>query len=318
MKALITGGAGFIGSHLADELLLQGHEVVVMDNFITGSNDNIEHNIDNPRYKFMDYDIVDEGFITYSIIIDCDVVFHLAASVGVKFIMQQSVVSMNNNFQGTNNVLYSASKYGKKVVLASSSEVYGEQSGILSETDLVNFDPTKLRYHYACGKLMDEFLLQAYAKERGLKYVVARIFNTVGPRQVGSYGMVLPRFVEQALKGESLKVFGDGTQQRCFTHVADTVEALIQLSECSEAEGEVVNIGNPDNEIAIYDLAIKIINQIGSNSKIEFVDPKIVYGEGFAEMLRRLPSIEKLQSLIGFEPKRSLNIIIHDIIDYMK
>ncbi len=322
-RFLITGGAGFIGSHLAETLLEMGHEVDVLDNLSTGRLENIEHLIGRPRFTHTVDDVLNYP-IMEDLVSRCDAVFHLAAAVGVKLIMEKPVETIITNVRGTEIVLELASVYGRKVLVASTSEVYGKAMEVngevesLSETDNWTLGPTnKRRWAYACSKAMDEFLALAYYDEKKLPVVVTRFFNTVGPRQMGQYGMVVPRLVQRALLNEPLIVHGDGEQSRSFTHVGDAVRALIFLMACDQAEGEVINIGN-GAEITINDLAAKIIEMTGSKSEIEHIAHEKVYGKGFEDMRRRTPNIDKLRKLVGFEPEYDMDDILRDVIDYYR
>jgi nucleoside-diphosphate-sugar epimerase len=320
-RFLITGGAGFIGSHLSEALLEMGHEVDILDNLSTGRLENIEHMIGRPGFTHTVDDV-----LNYTIVEDlvsrCDAVFHLAAAVGVKLIMEKPVETIITNVRGTEIVLELASLYGRKVLVASTSEVYGKAMEVngavdsLSETDNWTLGPTnKRRWAYACSKAMDEFLALAYYDEKKLPVVVTRFFNTVGPRQMGQYGMVVPRLVQRALLNEPLIVHDDGEQSRSFTHVNDAVRALILLMSCEDAEGEVVNIGN-GAEITINALAARVIEMTGSESKIEHVAHEKIYGKGFEDMRRRTPNIDKLRELVGFEPRHDIDDILRDVISY--
>src|SRR5919109_2437358 len=317
MRYLITGGAGFIGSHLADALLRKGHEVVVIDNLCTGS----IHNVENlKRRRGFNY-IIDSIFnrpLLAELIDDCDAVFHLAASVGVKLIVESPVNTIETNVKGTESVLEFASKKKKKVLVASTSEVYGKSTKIpFSEGDDLVMGPTfKGRWSYACSKAIDEFLALAYWKEKHLPVVIVRLFNTVGPRQTGRYGMVLPNFVKQALLGHPLTVFGDGTQSRCFTYITDVVDALVKLVHHPEAVGEVFNVGNGTEEVTILDLAQRVKAKTGTKSEIVLVPYDQAYEEGFEDMPRRLPDTSKLRALVGYEPKVHLDEILDRVIEY--
>ena len=317
-RVLITGGAGFIGSHLAEQYLKQGDEVYVIDNLSTGSLKNIEHLQSNPEYKERFHVTIDTIFNEakmLELIGTCDMVFHMAAAVGVKYILDNPLSSMTTNLRGTEIVLGLCSKFRKRVLLASTSEAYGKQSKApLCEEDDITFGSSgKARWSYAATKLMDEFMGIAYWRTTKLPVVTVRLFNTVGPRQTGQYGMVIPNFVQQALRDEPISVFGDGSQTRTFTHVEEVVACLMALLDCETAYGEVVNIGGTE-EISIQDLAERIIEKTGSRSTLEFIPYEKVYSKDFEDMPRRVPSTEKLKRLIGKQPLRDLNQILEDVI----
>ena len=318
MKALITGGAGFIGSHLAERLLDLGHDVAIIDDLSTGSIDNIAHLKTSSRFSYVVDSVTNESILA-EMIDRSDVVFHLAAAVGVKLIVERPVHTIETNVHGTEVVLKHANKKRKLVFLASTSEVYGKSTDVpFRETaDLVLGPSEKHRWAYACSKLIDEFLALAYWKEKKLPVVVVRLFNTVGPRQTGQYGMVLPTFVRQALAGEPLTVFGDGTQSRSFTYVGDVVDALVALASEPRAIGEVFNIGNR-GEISIRDLAERVKVLAGSESPIQLVPYDQAYEAGFEDMPRRVPDISKLNALIGYEPKVGLEEIILRVIEHAR
>ncbi len=318
MKALITGGAGFVGSHLAERLLEQGHEVMALDNLSTGSIDNIAHLKPKPGFSYVIDTVTNEPLLA-ELIDRSDVVFHLAAAVGVKLIVEQPVHTIETNVHGTEVVLKHANKKKKLVFIASTSEVYGKSTDIpfREGQDLVLGATSKHRWAYACSKLIDEFLALAYWKERKLPVVIVRLFNTVGPRQTGQYGMVLPTFVRQALAGHPLTVFGDGTQSRSFTYVGDVVDALIKLAHEPRAVGEVFNIGNV-GEVSILDLAEKVKVMAGSSSSIQMVPYDKAYEAGFEDMPRRVPDISKIRELVGYEPKMDLDQIIHSVIEHIR
>ena len=318
MKALITGGAGFVGSHLAERLLAQGHEVLVLDNLSTGSIDNIAHLKQQRAFSYVVDTITNEPVLA-EMIDRSDVVFHLAAAVGVKLIVEQPVHTIETNVHGTEVVLKHANKKKKLVFIASTSEVYGKSTAVpfREAADLVLGPTSKHRWAYACSKLIDEFLALAYWKERKLPVVIVRLFNTVGPRQTGQYGMVLPTFVRQALAGHPITVFGDGKQSRSFTYVGDVVDALVRLAVEPRAVGEVFNIGNT-GEVTIGDLAIRVKEMTGSSSPINYVPYDEAYEAGFEDMPRRVPDISKVRDLIGFEPKLELDGIIQMVIDHVR
>ena len=318
MKALITGGAGFIGCHLAERLLELGHEVEVLDNLSTGSIDNIEHLKNEKGFTYVIDSVTNEPLLA-EMIDRSDVVFHLAAAVGVKLIVEQPVHTIETNVHGTEVVLKHANKKKKLVFIASTSEVYGKSTDIpfRESADLVLGPSAKHRWAYACSKLIDEFLALAYWKEKKLPVVIVRLFNTVGPRQTGQYGMVLPTFVRQALAGEPITVFGDGTQSRSFTYVGDVVNALVSLASEPRAVGEVYNIGNTD-EVTIRDLADRVKALAGSRSPIQYIPYDQAYEEGFEDMPRRVPEISKLHALIGYAPKVGLDEIIRRVVEHVR
>jgi len=319
MKVLVTGGAGFVGSHLAEALLARGDTVYVLDNLSTGSIDNIEHLKADRRFHYVIDSMMNEP-VAAELIDRADVVFHLAAAVGVRLIVESPVNTIETNVHGTEMVLKLANKKKKKVLLASTSEVYGKSNMVpfREDADLVLGPTTKGRWSYACSKAIDEFLALAYWKEKQLPVVVFRLFNTVGPRQTGRYGMVVPNFVKQALLGHPLTVFGDGTQGRCFTYISDVVEALIQLADHPQAVGEVFNIGNGTEEVTILDLARRVKARTGSRSEITLVPYDQAYEEGFEDMPRRLPDTGKLCRLIGYQPKVHLDEILDHVIEYFR
>ena len=318
MKALITGGAGFIGSHLADRLLEDGHEVMVLDNLSTGSIDNIAHLKGRTGFGYTIDSVTNESLLA-ELIDGSDVVFHLAAAVGVKLIVEQPVHTIETNVHGTEVVLKHANKKKKLVFIASTSEVYGKSTDVpfREAADVVMGPTTKHRWAYACSKLIDEFLALAYWKEKQLPVVIVRLFNTVGPRQTGRYGMVLPTFVRQALAGQPITVFGDGTQSRSFTYVGDVVEALVRLTHEQRAVGEVFNIGNM-GEVTISDLAERVKRMTGSGSPIQYVPYDQAYETGFEDMPRRVPDITKIRDFVGYEPKVKLDDIIRSVIEHMR
>ena len=318
MKALITGGAGFIGSHLAERLLEDGHEVMVLDNLSTGSIDNITHLKGRSGFSYTIESVTNESLLA-ELIDRSDVVFHLAAAVGVKLIVEQPVHTIETNVHGTEVVLKHANKKKKLVFIASTSEVYGKSTDVpfREAADLVLGPSAKHRWAYACSKLIDEFLALAYWKEKKLPVIVVRLFNTVGPRQTGQYGMVVPTFVRQALAGQPITVFGDGTQQRSFTYVGDVVEALVRLAADKRAIGEVFNIGNM-GEITIADLAARVKAMTGSCSPIHYIPYDQAYEEGFEDMPRRVPDISKIREFVGYEPKVQLDEILRTVIEHMR
>jgi UDP-glucose 4-epimerase len=316
MNVLITGGAGFIGSHLAERLLARGDQVRVVDNLSTGSAQNIQH-LKTVRGFDCFLDTITNQRLMAELIDEADVVYHLAAAVGVRLIVESPTQAMETNIRGTEVVLELAAKKRKRVLVASTSEVYGKRNDVpfREDDDLVLGPPDKGRWSYACSKLIDEFLAVAYWKEQGLPTVVVRLFNVVGPRQTGRYGMVIPSLVKQALGGEDMTVYGTGTQSRCFTHVNDAVCALIALAENAEANGEVYNIGSTE-EISILDLARKIKEMTASESRIVLVPYERAYREGFEDMMRRVPDLTKIQRTIGYSPSLDLDEILMSTIKY--
>ncbi len=319
MRVLITGGAGFIGSHLAEAYLEKGEEVYIIDDLSTGSLDNINHLKDNASYRerlFLHIDTILNRDIMLELVGTCDVVHHLAAAVGVRYILDNPMDSIKTNIQGSETILELCNKFKKRVLIASTSEVYGKHTHApLVETDNIIYGPSsKFRWSYAASKLMDEFMSLAYFRTTGLPVSIVRLFNTVGPRQTGTYGMVIPSLVSQALENKPLTVYGDGTQTRTFTYVKDVVWALIKLMENDSAPGEVYNVGGIQ-EISILDLAKKIVAMTNSSSEIQLVPYDEVFGRDFEDMQRRVPSIEKLNNLIGFDPKTTLDEILIKIIN---
>ena len=318
MNVLITGGAGFIGSYLAEAMLAAGHGVMVVDDLSTGSRDNLAAIGGDPRFRFVRESVRNES--TMAVLIDsCDVVFHLAAAVGVQLIVDKPVHTIETNIHGSEVVLNLANKFGRKILLASSSEVYGKNTKVpLSEDDDTSLGSTRLtRWSYACSKMVDEFLALAYHEQYGLESIVCRFFNTIGPRQTGQYGMVVPRFVQRALGGGCIDIYGTGKQSRCFCNVADVVEALVRLIDCPDAVGQVVNVGCQES-ITIEALADKVIAMTGSTSPKRFLTYEQAYGRPFDDMLVRVPDLTRIKSLIGFEPKYSLTQTLQQIIDYEK
>jgi len=318
MRVLITGGAGFIGSHLAETCLERGDEVCIIDDLSTGSVENIQHIKHHPRFTYC-FDTVGNRQLTAEFIDMCDIIYHLAAAVGVRLIVESPVNTIETNIRGTDVVLSLAAKKRKRVLITSTSEVYGKRDRVpFSEDDDLVMGPTsKGRWSYACSKAIDEFLAIAYWKEKKVPTVIARLFNTVGPRQTGRYGMVIPNFARQALDGKEITVFGDGRQSRCFTHVHDAAGALIALAEHPESVGEVYNIGS-DHEITILELAERIRELTGSNSRIVFVPYDEAYGEGFEDMRRRVPNLTKIHDLTGYQPRHTLDEILIGVIEYQR
>jgi UDP-glucose 4-epimerase len=318
LRVLITGGAGFIGSHLSDAYIARGDEVFCIDDLSTGSFDNIAHLKGNPRYHYT-IDSVAKPSVVAEYVDQCDVVFHLAAAVGVKLIVESPVRTIETNVHCTEVVLAQAAKKRKKVLVASTSEVYGLSSDVPFREDgnLVMGATTKGRWSYACSKAIDEFLALAYWREKKLPTVVVRLFNTVGPRQTGQYGMVIPTFVKQALAGKPITVYGDGQQTRCFGYVGDVVGALVKLMDADESVGQVFNIGSSE-EVSILRLAERVRELTGSRSEIEFVPYDEAYEEGFEDMPRRVPDTSKISRAVGFRPTMTLDGILQSVIEYQR
>ena len=316
MRALLTGGAGFVGSHLAEALLDRGHEVMVLDDLSTGSMDNIVAFKSRPGFEYVIDTMMNEPR-TAELIDRADVVFHLAAAVGVKLIVEAPVRTIETNVHGTEIVLAHASKKGKLVVIFSTSEVYGKSTAVpfSEDADLVIGATPKHRWAYACSKAIDEFLALAYYRERRLPVIVVRLFNTVGPRQTGRYGMVIPTFVRQAINGEPITVFGNGKQSRSFTYVGDVVDGVIKLVHEPRAVGQVFNIGNTE-EITILELAERIRTLTHSDSQIAFVPYDEAYAAGFEDMPRRVPNLAKIRDLIGYEPSMGLDEILTSVVNF--
>lgn len=317
MKALITGGAGFIGSHVAEALLERGHQVTVLDNLSTGRYENIAHLAGHPSFQVVIGTILNEALVD-KLVERCDVVFHLAAAVGVELIISKPLESMTTNIKGSEIVLEMAHRYRRKVLIASTSEIYGKNiNGPLREdTDRILGSPLKSRWSYSTSKAVDEILAYVYWKEKGVPTIIVRLFNTVGPRQSGAYGMVIPRFVGQALAGKPLQVHGDGKQSRCFLHVNDVVNALGQLVEHPGAVGQVFNLGSQE-EVTIEELAKRVIQMTGSTSSMEYLPYEEAYEEGYEDMPRRVPDISKIRALIGFQPTMNLDEIIASVVRSM-
>ncbi len=309
-RALVTGGAGFIGSHLCEELLARGVTVDVIDDLSTGSLANVQPLLQNDKFHMVKDSILDEQ--TMGLLIErCDVVFHLAAAVGVELIISDPVRTIETNIRGCEVVLETANRFNKKVILASSSEIYGKSEDVpfREEDDCVSGATIYSRWSYSCSKMIDEFLALAYHREYGLPIVIVRMFNTIGPRQTGQYGMVVPRFIRAALRGEPIRVFGSGEQTRCFAHVKEVVQALITIAEEPRAVGDVFNIGT-DEEITIGDLAKTIKRLTKSDSEIVLVPYEEAYGQRFDDMKRRVPDLTKIKNVIGYEPTTSLEDIL--------
>ncbi|HYO09138.1 MAG TPA: GDP-mannose 4,6-dehydratase [Tepidisphaeraceae bacterium] len=314
-KMLITGGAGFIGSHLAERLLADGHQVVLLDDLSTGRSENIRHLVDRPHVQVV-RDSVENAATVDLLMSQCDSVFHLASAVGVQLVADEPVRTIRTTIHGTEVVLESAHRFSRPVLITSSSEVYGKGTRVpFSEDDDVVMGATRFsRWCYAYSKGIDEFLGLAYHKQFGLPVRIVRLFNTVGPRQVGMYGMVLPRFVEAAVNDRPLQVYGDGQQTRCFCHVADVVDALIKLMAAPATLGQVFNLGS-DEEISMNDLARRVVELAGSKSSIQHVPYEQAYGQRFDDMMRRVPRLDKIRDAIGFRPRHDLNQIIRSVIE---
>jgi UDP-glucose 4-epimerase len=315
-SVLVTGGAGFIGSHLVELLLGQGHSVVAFDDLSTGNRRNIQHLIGRPGFRFEAGSVLDREEC-HRAIAQTDVVVHLAAAVGVKLVVEQPIETIDRNVRGTEHVLEGAHRYGRKVFIASTSEVYGKETrpgtAVFRETDDITLG-VSMRWSYACSKALDEYLARAYHQSKGLPVVIGRFFNTVGPRQTGAYGMVIPRFVEWALAGLPIQVYGDGGQVRVFTHVRDAVRAVWALMNEPRAEGEVVNIGAAE-PVTMLDLARRIKSLTGSASEIALVPYEKVYGRGFEDIRTRVPDLTKIQRLIGYRPEIPLDAILRDMVE---
>ena len=318
MKALITGGAGFIGSHLADCLLARGDHVVLLDDLSTGRLSNIEHLDSRPDVEFVLGSILNADLVDH-VVSRVDTVFHLAAAVGVNLIVEKPLESLITNIRGTETVVEKVHKFGKRVLVMSTSEIYGKNTSdsLSEEDDRILGSPLKSRWSYSEAKAIDEILAYTYWREKGLETVIVRLFNTVGPRQTGSYGMVLPRFVGQALRGQPITIYGNGMQTRCFCHVSDVVVGLVALSEHPEAFGKVFNLGGTE-EISIRDLAKRIIELVGSDSQLEYVPYDDAYEEGFEDMERRVPNTNLAKQLVGFESSIDLDEIIRSVIEDLR
>jgi UDP-glucose 4-epimerase len=318
-SALITGGAGFIGSYLAERLLADGWEVFALDDLSTGSERNVAHLRERRDFHLV-VDSVLKSSVVNELVHRCDVVFHLAAAVGVRLIVEEPVRTLVTNIQGTETVLDYCNEFGKRVLVASTSEVYGdrrEPEPLVEDGKRMYGPTTSRRWAYAESKALDEFLALAYHQERGLNCVIVRLFNTVGPRQSGQYGMVVPRFVSAALAGRPLEIHGDGTQTRCFCHVQDTIRALTSLMDADDVSGEIFNVGSTER-VTINELARRVLEQTGSHSKIVGVPYDEVYGQGIEDMLHRQPSIDKVTSAVGWEPTFGLDGILDDVIRYVR
>lgn len=318
VRALITGGCGFIGSHLAEALLERGDHVTVIDDLSTGHLENVESLVSHPRFTFAIESITNETVMD-RLVSECDVIYHLAAAVGVDLIVREPVRVLQTNVEGSASVLRIGARYRKQVMIASSSEIYGKSTKVpFSEEDDRVVGPTsRSRWSYACSKAMDEFLAFAYAKQIGLPVVVMRFFNTVGPRQTGRYGMVIPRFVQQALRNEPITVYGDGQQTRCFAHVKDVVRAIVDLTHCPAALGQAFNIGST-SEITVEELARKIVALTNSSSPIVKIPYAQAYEEGFEDMRRRQPDISRIRRAIGWQPTKDLDTILQDVVAYYR
>jgi UDP-glucose 4-epimerase len=318
MKVLVTGGAGFIGSHLTERLLDDGHQVSAIDNLSTGSLRNIEHLNEHADFDFVTGDIRNAGLME-PLIERCDAIFHLAAAVGVRLIAEDPVHTIETNIGGTEMVLDIANKFGTKTLIASTSEVYGksEEVPFCEEDDIVLGSTSMPRWAYACSKAIDEFLGLAFYQQYGLGVVIARFFNTIGPRQTGQYGMVVPRFVQMALNNEPLQIYGTGDQTRCFCYVADVVEAIVRLMDCPGAAGRVFNVGTSE-EISIEALADKVIEITGSKSRKQFVPYETAYGRPIEDMMRRVPSVERLREAVDWESKTTLDQALQIIVESFK
>jgi len=318
VRFLITGGCGFIGSHLLDALIEAGHEVSVIDDLSTGSIDNVKQHLNSVVAEIV-IDSVLNVPVVESLVQRCDYIFHLAAAVGVKNVMENPLESIETNIEGTRIILNAASKFRKPVLFTSTSEIYGKNEAVpFSEDADIVLGPTSMkRWSYACSKALDEFLALAYREAHGLNVIITRLFNTVGPRQSERYGMVLPRFVKQALAGQPITIFGDGSQTRCFLHVKDAVAVFLALIRRNDAYGEIYNVGNPE-EITIADLARLVKEETGSNSGIVLVNPADVYKTGFEDMRRRVPDISKIEALIGFKPVYSIRDIVRETVSYFR
>lgn len=317
MKFLVTGGSGFIGSHLVDRLLINGHSIIVLDNLSTGNLSNLNQHALNKNLQIVSGSILDTKLL-HSLIDEVDYIFHLAAAVGVFNIIKNPIVSLTTNIQGTQNILAAGDKKRIPVFLSSSSEVYGKNNAnsLLESDDRILGSPTTLRWSYSEAKAIDESLGYAYWSEKNLEIRIVRFFNTVGPRQIGAYGMVIPRFVSMALNNEPITIYGNGEQTRCFGHVYDVIDAVVSVAFSDNTVGKVINIGN-NVEISMTNLARKIIEETGSNSEIRYIPYLEAYGDGFEDMERRVPNIDLIRSLTGWQPKLDLTQIIKDVAEYL-
>jgi UDP-glucose 4-epimerase len=318
VRALVTGGAGFIGSHLADLLLSQGHSVIALDNLSTGQHKNIEHLLQRTDFEFVLGSILNADLVDHCVS-RSDVVFHLAAAVGVNLIVEKPLESLATNIRGSEIVFEKAHKHGAKILVTSTSEIYGKNTSdrLGEEDDRILGSPLKSRWSYSEAKAIEEILAYTYYRQKGLSSYIVRLFNTVGPRQTGHYGMVIPRFVSQAIRGEAITVYGDGTQTRCFCYVGDVVQALVDLVEHPQAIGRVFNIGG-EGEVSMEALAHRIVELAESDSKIRYVPYEEAYEEGFEDMQRRVPDTTRARELIGFAPTADLDDIIRMVIDYQR
>ncbi len=310
MRVLVTGGAGFIGSHLSEKLIQQGSEVWALDDLSTGRLENLRSFERHPHFRFLEGSVTDSALVN-GLVAQCDRVYHLAAAVGVKYVLENPLRSLITNIRGTEVILEACAEHGRKAMVFSSSEVYGKGVSVpFSEDDDRVMGPThKLRWSYACGKAVDESLAQAYWQQRQLPVVIVRCFNTSGPRQTGSYGMVIPNMIVRALRDEPILVFGDGKQSRCFSAVSDVVRGVLMLANCKAAEGEVFNVGS-DEEVTVLELAQRIRRMCDSRSPIEFVPYEKVYGSSFEDMRRRVPALTKIGRFVGFQPQASLQQLL--------
>ncbi len=316
-SALITGGAGFIGSHLAERLLDSGWTVYALDDVSTGSLENVARLQAHPNFHLVIESVLSASVVS-ELVHKCDVVYHLAAAVGVRLIVEQPVHTLLTNIQGTETVLEYCTRFGKRVLVASTSEVYGdhrEERPLQEDARRVYGPTTARRWAYADSKAIDEFLALAYRDERDLNCVIVRLFNTVGPRQTGQYGMVIPRFVSHALAGSPLEIYGDGTQTRCFCHVSDTIRALEDLMDAKELTGEIYNVGSMER-VSILELAARVLERTASKSELKFLSYDDVYGRGIEDMLHRIPAISKIRDAIGWRPTRTLDDILEDVVDH--
>ncbi len=318
MEALITGGAGFIGSHLAEELIARGHQVTVLDDLSTGRHENIRHLDGKTGFQLVVGTILNETLVD-KLVERCNVVFHLAAAVGVELIVKKPLESLTTNIKGSEIVLEMAYRYRKKVLITSTSEIYGKNTeGPLKEDqDRILGSPLKTRWSYSTSKAVDEILAYVYWKEKGVPTIIVRLFNTVGPRQTGFYGMVIPRFVTQALKHDPLTVYGTGKQSRCFLHVKDAVQAFVRLVEHRGAPGQAFNIGSQE-EVTVEALAQRVIQKTGSRSELRYIPYDQAYEEGFEDMMRRVPDTTKIRELVGFVPTVDLDGILSSVVDYYR